>query len=83
MRSLYEIKTSKNDNIIGGVMVSVLGSSAVDHGFESQSSKIKDYKIIICCCSVTYTAIKSKNKYLLSRNTHKTSYWREKTDIIS
>ena len=32
-------------NRIGGVMVSVLASSAVDHEFESRSGQTKDYKI--------------------------------------
>ena len=30
---------------IGAVMVSLLVSSAVDHGFESRSGQPKDYKI--------------------------------------
>ena len=33
---------------IGGVMVSGLGSSAVDHGFEPRSGQTKDYNIDIC-----------------------------------
>jgi len=33
---------------IGGVMVSVLGSSAVDHGFGALSGQTKDYNIDIC-----------------------------------
>ena len=47
-------------NRIGGVMVSVLASSAVDHGFEAQSGKSKDYKIGICCFSAKHVAIRSK-----------------------
>ena len=35
-------------NRIGGVMVSVLASSVVDHGFEPRSGQTKDYKIGIC-----------------------------------
>jgi hypothetical protein len=35
-------------NHIGGVMVSVLTSNAVDRGFEPQSGQTKDYKIDIC-----------------------------------
>ena len=31
------------ENRIGGVMVSVLASSAVDRGFEPRSGQIKDY----------------------------------------
>jgi hypothetical protein len=38
-------------NRIGGVMVSVLISSAVDRGFEPRSSQTKDYKMGICCFS--------------------------------
>jgi hypothetical protein len=38
-------------NLIGGVMVSVLASSAVDRGFEPQSGQTKNYKIGICCFS--------------------------------
>ena len=34
---------------IGGVMVSVFTSSAVDRGFEPQSGQIKDYYICIYC----------------------------------
>jgi hypothetical protein len=36
--------TSSEQNRIGGVMVSVLASSAVDRGFKSQSSQTKNYK---------------------------------------
>ena len=38
-------------NHIGGVMVSMLVSSAVDHGFEPHSGQTKDYKIGLCCFS--------------------------------
>jgi hypothetical protein len=43
---------------IGGVMVSVLASSAVDHWFEPRSGQTKDYNIGIWCfyakqCSIT------------------------------
>jgi hypothetical protein len=33
----------------------VLPSSAVDHGFEPRSGKLKDYKIGICCFSAKHT----------------------------
>ena len=36
-------------NRIGGVMVSVLASSAVDRGFEPRSGQTKHYNIGICC----------------------------------
>ena len=38
-------------NHIGGVMVSVLASSAVNRGFELRSGQTKDYKIGIYCVS--------------------------------
>ena len=41
-------------NRIGGVMVSVLASSAVDHGFEPGSGQTKDYEIGICCFSANH-----------------------------
>jgi hypothetical protein len=36
-------------NRIGGVMVGVLASSAVDPGFEPWLGQTKDYKIGMCC----------------------------------
>ena len=47
---------------IGGVMVSVLASSAVDCGFEPRSGQTKDYKIGICCFSAEYAALRRKSK---------------------
>ena len=41
-------------NRIGGVMVNVLASSAVDCGFEPRSGQTKDYEIGICCFSAEY-----------------------------
>ena len=46
----------------GGVMVSVLASSAVDSGFESRSSQTKDYKIGICWFSAKHAALRRKSK---------------------
>ena len=45
-------------NRIGGVMVSVLASSAVDRGFEPLSGQTKDYKICICCFSAKHAALR-------------------------
>ena len=53
---------------IGGVMVSVLASSVVDHGFEPWSSQTKDYKIGICCFSAKHAALRRKSKDWLARN---------------
>ena len=44
-------------NRIGGVMVSVLALSAIDHGFKPRSGQTKDYKIGICCLSAKHAAL--------------------------
>jgi hypothetical protein len=49
-------------NRIGGVMVSVLASSVVDHGFEPRSGQTKDYKIGICCFSANQTLEKTEGE---------------------
>ena len=43
-------------------MISVLDSSAVDRGFESQSGQTKDYKISIWCFSAKHAALRMKSK---------------------
>ena len=53
---------SKAINCIGGVMVSMLVSSAVDCGFEFQSGQTKNYKIGICCFSTKHVALTNKSK---------------------
>ena len=62
-------------NRIGGVMVSVLASSAVDRGFEHRSGQTKDYKIGICCFSAKHTALRKKSKDWLARNQNNVSEW--------
>jgi hypothetical protein len=59
----------------GGVMVSVLASSAVDSGFESRSSQTKDYKIGICWFSAKHAALRRKSKDWLARNQNNVSEW--------
>ena len=49
-------------NCIGGVMVNVLASSAVDGGFEPRSGQSKDYKNDICCFPVKDAALRRKTK---------------------
>jgi hypothetical protein len=51
-----------------GVMVSLLTSSVVDHGFEHQSGQIKDYEIGICCFSGKHAALRRKSEDGLARN---------------
>ena len=55
-------------NRIGGVMVDVLVSSAVDRGFEPQSGQTKEYGIGICCFSTKHAALRRKSKDWLARN---------------
>ena len=54
-------------------MVSVLASSAVDHGFEPWSGQTKDNKIGICCFSNKHTALRRKSKDWLARNQNNVS----------
>ena len=49
-------------------MVSMLDSSAVDHGFEPRSGQTKDNKIGICCFSAKHAALSGKSKDWLARN---------------
>ena len=62
-------------NGVGGVMVRVLASSAVDRGFESRSGQTKDYKIGICCFSAKHAARRRKSKHGLARNQDNVSEW--------
>jgi hypothetical protein len=62
-------------NRIGGVMVSVLASSAADRGFEPRSGQTNDYGIGICCFCAKHTALKKKNKDWLARNQDNVSEW--------
>ena len=61
------------ENHIGGVLISVLASSAVDRGFESRSGQSKDYKIGICCFPAKHAALMSKSKDCLARNQNNVS----------
>ena len=58
-------------------MVSVLVSSAVDHGFEPWSGQTKDFKIGICCFSAKHTELRRKNKNWLARNQNNVCEWSE------
>jgi hypothetical protein len=60
---------------IGGVMVSVLASSAVDRGSEPRSGQTKDYKIGICCSSTKHATLRRKSKDWLARNQNNMSEW--------
>ena len=64
------------DNRIGGAIISVLTSSAVDHRFESWSGQTKEYNICIGCFS-KHTALRSKRKDSLARNQDNVSEWND------
>jgi hypothetical protein len=60
-------------------MVSVLVSSAVDHGLEPWLGQTKDSKIGICCFSAKHAALRRKSKDWLVRNQYNVSEW----DVMS
>ena len=45
---------------IGGIMVSVLASRAVDRGFDPESGQTKNYKIGICCFFAKHAALRGE-----------------------
>jgi hypothetical protein len=53
---------SNPENSVGGVLVSVLSSSAEDRGFDSRSGQTKDYQIGICCSTANHTSLGRKSK---------------------
>ena len=59
----------------GGVIVSVLASSAVDREIEPRSGQTKDYEIGICCFSAKHTALRRKRKDWSDRNQNNVSEW--------
>ena len=75
LQIVYICPISPHINRIGGVMVIMLASSVVDHGFEPQSGQTKDYKICICCFSAKHTASRRKSKDWLARNQNNVSEW--------
>ena len=60
---------------IGGVIVSVLTSSAVDRGFDRRLGQTKDYTIGFCCLSAKHAALRRKIKDWLARNQDNVSEW--------
>jgi hypothetical protein len=60
---------------IGGVMVSMLASSAAGRGFNPRSGQTKDYKIGICCFSTKHAALRRKSKDWLAQNQDNVSEW--------
>ena len=63
-------------NRIGDGMDSVLASCVIDRGFEPLSGQTKEYKIGICCFSLsTRVSLKIKSKYSLVCNQDNVSEW--------
>ena len=56
-------------------MISMLTSSAVDHGFEPRLGQAKDNKFGICCFSAKHITLRSKSKDWLARNQDNVSEW--------
>ena len=59
---LYMYIQQEQNIRIGGVMVSVLASSAVDRGFKPRSGQTKDYEIGICCFPAKHASLRRKSK---------------------
>ena len=62
-------------NRIGGVIVSVLASSAVDRGFEPRSGQTKDFTIGICSFSAQHATLGRKSKEWSSWIQNNVSKW--------
>ena len=69
-------------NHIGGVIVSVFASSAVDCRFELRSGHTKNYEIGICCFSAKYAALRGKSKDWLARNQNIVSEWSDMSNSV-
>ena len=65
----------KTINYIGGVMVGVLASSAVDRRLEPRSDQTKDYNIGIYCFSAKHIALRRKSKDWLAWHQNNVSEW--------
>ena len=73
--NIYSRGNINQKHHIGGVMVSVLDSSAVDRGFEPRSGQDKDYSIGMCCFSAKHASLLRKSKDCLARNQNNVPEW--------
>ena len=65
-------------DLIGGLMLCVMASSAVDCEFEPRTGQTKDYKIgIFFSFSAKQAALRIKSKYQLARNQDNASEWKD------
>ena len=69
-----------NSNRIGGVIVSVLASSAVGRVFAPRSGQTKDYTIGICCFSAKHAALTLSWFHSDSKCLESTSGWKNSLD---
>ena len=60
---------------IGGIMVNVLASSAIDRGFEPWSGQTKNYEFGICCFSTKHAALRRRSDNWLGRNQNNVLEW--------
>ena len=72
---LYQKKMYHNLYYIGGVMDSVLTTSAVDRGFEPRWSYTKNYIIDFRCLSDKHASLRRKSRDWLARNQNIVSNW--------
>ena len=72
---IHKTWTSTNGNLIGGVMVSVLASSAIEHDVDPRSGQTVDCTIGKSCFSATHAAFRRKSKDWLARNKNNVSEW--------
>jgi hypothetical protein len=57
------------------VMISMLVSSVVDHGFKPRSGQTKDYNIGFCCFSAKHAVLRRKSKDWLAWNHDNVYKW--------
>ena len=75
---LYDANVEQDSsNCIGGIVFSVLASSAVECGFELWLGQSKDYKIGICCLFTEHAALKRKRNDWLAQNQDNVSDWND------
>ena len=79
--AMFTGKPKRYMNHIGGVMVRVLVSSAVNRGFDPQSGQTKDYKLGICCSFAKHAALKRKSKDWWARNQNNMYEWRDMSTL--
>ena len=74
--SIYsKVCLQSNVSHIGGVIISMLASSAVDCGLKNLIGSNQVYIIGICCFSTKHTALRRKSKDGLDRNQDNVSEW--------